>query len=723
MSEEKKQPDHYYVSASAALAETETRILKQGETFGIFDRHGDLYPVGNDELGVYYRGTRFLSESEFTIGANFKPLLLNSTLRNDNGLMKVELTNPDMTDHHGKKIDKGSLYIQRDKFLLGACCYEQFTVSNYCAEPIELDACLRFDADYRDIFEIRGMKRARRGERLETSVDGRSITLGYRGLDGVVRTTRLDLSFQPARVEKNRATFQLRVPAQGVHTFEISSHFYAAGKPGKILPCTEGLAAVKDAHSRGKSQFCHVRTKNEQFNLWLERSRDDLVMMTTDTDFGAPYPYAGIPWYCCPFGRDGIITALQCLWANPDLSRGVLEFLARTQATETIPEADANPGKIVHEVREGEMAALKEIPFGRYFGSVDATPLFLVLAGEYFERTGDFELIRRLWPNLERALHWIDTYGDMDGDGFVEYQSATGRGLRHQGWKDSQDCIFHADGTDAEGPIALAEVQGYVYSAKLHMAKLAVRMNMPELSFRLEKEAYTLREKFDAVFWLQELGTYALALDRDKKPCRVVSSNPGHGLYSGIVKPERMTQLVESLMSEKMYSGWGIRTVATDARRYNPMSYHNGTVWPHDTALITMGMGRHGFKPEVERIFNGLFKASAAMELTRLPEVYCGFPARDGDPPTLYPVACSPQAWASASVYALLQALLGIELSSTKNRILFRKPRLPAGLRELRLNGLRLGATCIDVIVKHYEEDVGIRIERRSGDALVTIEK
>ncbi|MGE3260809.1 MAG: glycogen debranching N-terminal domain-containing protein [Bacteriovoracia bacterium] len=723
MSQEQKNPDQYYVSASATLAETETRILKQGETFGIFDRHGDLYPISNDELGIYHRGTRYLSEFEFTIGNSARPLLLNSTLRNDNGLMKVEMTNPDMHTKAQRKIDKGSLYIQRDKFILGACSYEQFTISNYCAEAIELEACVRFNSDYRDIFEIRGMKRPRRGEKLETIVTGNQILLSYRGLDGVVRSTRVELSFTPGQITSDRVHFTLRVPAQGVHSFEISCHFFSAGKPGKVMPCSEGQGAVRDTHAVGKAQYCQILTQNEPFNLWLERSRDDLVMMTTDTDFGAPYPYAGIPWYCCPFGRDGIITALQCLWANPEMSRGVLEFLARTQATENIPEADANPGKIVHEVREGEMAALKEIPFGRYYGSVDATPLFLVLAGEYYERTGDFELIRRLWPSLERALHWIETYGDLDGDGFVEYSSSAECGLKHQGWKDSQDCVFHADGTDAEGPIALSEVQGYVYSAKLHMAKLARKMNMVELGDRLEKESLRLREKFDAVFWLPELGTYALALDGAKKPCRVVSSNPGHGLFSGIVKPERMRPLVETLMSEKMYSGWGIRTLATDASRYNPMSYHNGTVWPHDTALITLGLARAGFKAEVEKIFNGLFRASTYMELARLPEVYCGFPARDGDPPTLYPVACSPQAWASAGIYALVQSLLGIRINAQENKITFFKPRLPAELRELRLVGLQLGDTCVDVIVKHYEEDVGVRIERRSGNAVVTIEK
>ncbi|MGZ3694675.1 MAG: amylo-alpha-1,6-glucosidase [Bdellovibrionota bacterium] len=723
MKQEDINKDQYYVTASSSLSETETRILKQGESFGIFDQYGDLYQVGNDELGIYYRGTRHLSNFQFTIGNGYRPLLLNSTVRNDNGMLKVETTNPDMMRGSELIVPKGSLYLQRDKFLLGACCYEQFTVSNYCSSPIEVEASMRFAADYRDIFEIRGVKRPRRGESLETLVDGRHITLSYRGLDGVIRSTTLILNFDPDRVEGDRIYFKIRAPAQGVHTFEVASHFLAAAKTKDFAVCAEGKAELHASHHLGKSQFCSVYTLNDEFNLWHERSRDDLVMMTTDTDFNARYPYAGIPWYCCPFGRDGILTALQCLWANPTMAKGVLEFLARTQATENIPEADANPGKIVHEVREGEMAALKEIPFGRYYGSVDSTPLFLVLAGEYFERTGDFELIRRLWPQFEKALHWLETYGDADKDGFVEYGTDSKRGLKHQGWKDSQDCVFHADGSDANGPIALAEVQGYVYSAKIHMAKLSIRMNMPEQGIRLEKEAYLLREAFDSAFWLPELGTYALALDGEKKPCRVVSSNAGQTLFTGIAKAERIPKLVETLMSEKMFSGWGIRTISTDAKRYNPMSYHNGTVWPHDTALITLGLAKAGYKSEVERVFAGLFEASRFMELSRLPEVYCGFPARAGDPPTLYPVACSPQAWASAALYGLVQALLGIRLNAPEHKITFHKPSLPAGLRELRLHGLNMGDTTIDVIVKHYDDDVSIRIERRTGRAAITIEK
>jgi glycogen debranching enzyme len=649
--------------------------------------------------------------------------LLNSTIRNDNGLMRVESTNPDMILDRDQTVPKGTIHIQRDKFLLGPCCYEQITFANYGPDEVSFEGLLQFGADYRDIFEIRGMRRERRGEIFQPVINGREIFLSYRGLDKVLRSTRIELSFEPTYLDEKKVAFALQIPPKGRRSVETTCHFYLDKKRDSVAACSAGLGMVKATHETGKNKFCHVSTLNEPFNLWLERSRDDLVMMTTQLEADVQYPYAGIPWYCCPFGRDGIWTALLCLWANPTLGKGVLKFLAATQAKDFDLDSDAEPGKIVHEVRQGEMAALKEIPFGRYYGSVDSTPLFLVLAGRYFDRTGDLETVKSLWPNLLSALRWIEQYGDADGDGFVEYRSSSGRGLKHQGWKDSQDCIFHADGSDAEGPIALAEVQGYVYEAKSAMAKLAVKMGDELLARELTKEAEQLQASFDATFWISELGTYCMALDGKKRPCRVPSSNAGHCLYSGIVLPNRAATLISGLVSDSMFSGWGIRTIGTDSRRYNPMSYHNGSVWPHDSAIITLGFARYGFKREVEKIFNGLFKASSFMELSRLPEVYCGFTARDGDPPTLYPVACSPQAWASAAVYGMIQALLGIEFLADKNSIIFRKPHLPSALRELRLHGLHFGESVIDAIVKHYEEDVGMRLERLAGDVKVTVEK
>jgi glycogen debranching enzyme len=386
-----------------------------------------------------------------------------------------------------------------------------------------------------------------------------------------------------------------------------------------------------------------------------------------------------------------------------------------TQADTENAEQDAQPGKIIHEMRAGEMAALGEVPFGRYYGSIDSTPLFVMLAGAYHERTGDRDFAQKLWPHVERALEWIDRYGDPDGDGFCEYARRSPKGLLQQGWKDSHDSVFHADGSAAEGPIALCEVQGYVYAAKLAAARLAADLGLDARGRELTSQAESLRVRFEEAFWCEDLATYALALDGRKKPCRVVTSNAGQCLFTGIASEERAKIVAQTLTSAASFSGWGIRTLASTERRYNPMSYHNGSVWPHDNALIAAGFARYGLKDAAIKVMAGLFDATLFFDIHRIPELYCGFPRRPGEGPTLYPVACSPQAWAAGAVFLCLQACLGLEVRCPSPTVVFTNTILPTFLNAMRIRGLRVGDASVDFVLTRHEDDVGINVQRRSG--------
>jgi glycogen debranching enzyme len=445
-------------------------------------------------------------------------------------------------------------------------------------------------------------------------------------------------------------------------------------------------------------------------------------MLTTELATG-PYPYAGVPWFNAPFGRDGIITALECLWLWPGLARGVLAYLASTQATEVVPEQDAEPGKILHETRCGEMASLGEMPFGRYYGSVDATPLFVMLAGAHYLRTGDRGLVEQLWPHVEAALGWINRYGDRDGDGFVEYQRQSSDGLLHQGWKDSDDAVFHVDGSLAQGPIALCEVQGYVYAARRAGAALADVLGLTARAAELERQAAALRERFEQAFWCEDLSTYALALDGDKRPCRVRTSNAGHCLFTGIAHEDRALRVAQTLLDSRSYSGWGIQTVACPEVRHNPMSYHNGAVWPHDNALIAQGFARYGLGTQAMQLLTGLFEASLCFDMHRMPELFCGFARQPSEGPVPYPVACAPQAWSAASVFLLLQASLGLSVDALTGQVSLFNPCLPRWIGEVRIHNLEVAGATLDLMLVPHEQDVRVNVLRRDGNVRVTVVK
>jgi glycogen debranching enzyme len=708
----------FYIPATGPATRAR-RTLKSDDTFLVLDSHGDIGAAPGALDGLFHADTRFLSHLELSVnGAQL--LLLGSNLRDDNASLAVDLTNPDIYRDNHLVLAKDTLHVVRTIFLWRDTAYQRIAIRNYGDHAVELCLTILFDSDFADLFEVRGLRRQRRG-RMSRGVQGpATANLTYEGLDGGRRETGLSFDPPPTELGKTAAAYEMRLEPKEVRalTFTVACGLPAAPKPG---PFMRGLLAAHRELRRGAQNACTVASSNDIFNEIVCRSMADLYMLMTRTPQG-PYPYAGIPWYSTTFGRDGLITAMQMLWFDPRIAQGVLRRLAAYQAKTYDADSDAQPGKILHEMRGGEMAALREVPFRLYYGSVDATPLFVLLAGLYYERTGDLETIRVLWPAIEAALAWIDGDGDPDGDGFIEYQRATADGLANQGWKDSHDAIFHADGSLAEGPIALAEVQGYVYAAKQAAARCAERLGLSERGFRLRSEADALAERFEASFWCPQTGTYALALDGAKQQCRVRSSNAGQVLFTGIAPAERASEIAYNLLRPQFFSGWGIRTIARAEARFNPMSYHNGSIWPHDNALIALGLARYGHKSAVDRVFKGLFDAAAYMEFRRLPELFCGFQRAGGRGPTLYPVACTPQAWASATPFTLLEASLGLRFDPAAGEIRLCNPRLPVFLDEVILRNLQLGRSSVDLKLRRHGTDVSLELLRRRGQVQVSID-
>jgi glycogen debranching enzyme len=712
-------PDAYYIVAETGL-DPETRALKDGETFGVFDVFGDITGIGGGQ-GLYHDGTRHLSLCHLRLTGH-RPFLLGSATSVGGHVLTVHLTNPDLPGDHELLWPRSVMHIRRTSFLWEHTWFSRISVANHGLTPLSLTLELAFDADFRDVFEVRGAQRAARGRLLPPQATGDGLRFEYHGLDGVARHTVIQVEPAPA-IAPGRCAVDLTLPPRQRRDVYVSVVCGDAALPTPLhARFAAAMTQATTASDRVRSRLAGVRTSSDLFDEWLERSRADIAMMVTQTPHG-PYPYAGIPWFSAMFGRDGILTALSVLWADPTLARGVLLGLAATQATRTDPASDAQPGKILHEARGGEMAALGEIPFKAYYGSVDATPLFVMLAGRYYHRTGDLETIQRLWPHVEAALAWIDRDGDADGDGFVEYARATDRGLVNQGWKDSHDAVFHADGTLADGPVALCEVQGYVYAARLHAAELADALGHEETARRLRVVAERMRGAFEERFWCDDLGVYALALDGDKRPCRVVSSNAAQCLFSGIASPDRARRVAETVMSDGMFSGWGVRTIREGESRYNPMAYHNGSIWPHDTALVALGFSRYGLKHQVVRIAEGLFAAAQQFELRRLPELFCGFGRHAGEAPTRYPTACSPQSWAAASSLLIVEALLGLDIDGRRRRITLRLPRLPSALEWLRFSRLTVRDGELDLLCERRGDDVGTSVMRRIGDVVLVTEQ
>ncbi|HEX3664387.1 MAG TPA: glycogen debranching N-terminal domain-containing protein [Rhizomicrobium sp.] len=672
-------------------------VLKQGDMFLVADVHGDIC---GDSDGLFVNDTRVLSSFRFLLGG-LRPSLLGGSVSHDNVFFTANLTNHPLAPIGGKSTPEGVIHVERCRFLWDLRVYERIELTNFSERDTEIAFSILYAADFHDMFEVRGRRRASRGRLLAPWIDKQGVLLAYEGLDGIERTTAVAFSPAPLRITTGRAEFRISLDPG------TSRELYIEIGPDLALPRRErfrsAAARARWAMRHARRKGAALRVPGRLFDDWLERSRADIALLTTQLPTG-PFPYAGIPWFSTPFGRDAIITSLQMLWIDPSLARGVLAFLAKTQAHERSAFQDSAPGKIMHEARKGEMTALKEVPFGQYYGAVDTTPLFVMLAGAYAERTADYEFIAELWPSLEAAMSWVESERANDPDGFVCYRP-NAAGLINQAWKDSNDSIFHADGRLAHGSIAVVEVQGYAFAAFRAMAMLAEKRRDSEAAARWRKCAEALRNAVEARFWIDELGYYAIARDGSGEACRVRASNPGHLLFCGLPARRHARHVCEQLLSPSLYSGWGIRTLATGTARYNPMSYHDGSVWPHDVAVCAAGLGRYGQRDSVTRLLSAMFEAAIHFEM-RLPELFCGFPRTHGAPPIAYPVACLPQAWAAGAPFMMLQAGLGLRVDGQKREIHVDRPALPNGIDRIELRHVRVGDVSTDIVFQRVGERV-----------------
>jgi glycogen debranching enzyme len=697
--------------------------------FLICDAFGDIHPDTRG-LGLYDGDTRILSSSALRI-AGHRPVVLHS---DPGGSWRgvVQATNPEFRSDPGdKRADAGrilrqTISIGRERTIADAY-RERLDVQNHGPITFDLDVELELDADFADIFEVRGYARAARGQLLpiEATDDG-GVVFGYVGLDGV--TVRAHVDFDPppvlqaARDDQGGAVIaRWKSPLRPGDRQRISWVVRASREPEQMVhPTDEEALDPARAHAAWLSRNAGIETDHELINQVVRRALDDLCLLESTDPLGDRFISAGVPWFTTLFGRDSLITSLQSIAFAPNLAVQTLEILAKKQATADDPWRDSEPGKILHEMRTGEMSRTGELPFAPYYGSVDSTPLWLILLGETHDWTGDDALVDRLWPNAMAALEWIDKWGDRDGDGFVEYERRAETGLRNQGWKDSHDSIRWLDGSLADTPIALAEVQGYVFDAKVRLARLARRRNEDGLADRLEDDASKLQNRFAEAFRL-ETGALAMALDGSKRAVDAIGSNAGHALWTGIVLAEHAKGVAEALGASNMVTGWGLRTYAAEQLGYNPIGYHTGTVWPHDTAIAAAGLRRYGFDGTADTLSSGLLAAAQHFPAFRLPELFCGFDRADTGSPIAYPVACSPQAWAAGSALMAIRTMMGLHADASNHRLTLERPLLPAGLTKLVVRGVRVGDASCDLLLHRWRGLTSAEVLRKDPGLEVVV--
>ena len=728
------------------------QVLKHGNLYLLTDQFGDIHPDSRG-LGLYVGDTRRLSCSVLRVERERPVLLQSSSGTNYRGT--IQLTNPRLDRNYADKvfpldeIEQRKLGVTRDRVLSSEALEEHVQVVNFAEheETVVLD--LELAADAADIFEVRGWHRESRGSYPPIAIAGDGVTFRYDGLDGIRRFTHVRFSHPPERITPIedsgttgwvRAEWRLELPKGGTRAISWTVWTTERPLPPDAVPGDDRSPAAEDrgivfppaprvtadeaaaSYRAWLQSFCRVRTDNELFNLTIDRSASDLRLLMNDGPGPLErYLAAGVPWFATLFGRDALITALQCLAFQPRLAVETLEVLAARQATVLEPDRDAEPGKILHELRVGEMALHGETPHTPYYGSVDSTPLWLVLLSATVDWTGDLGLAQRLWPNALAALEWIDQHADLDGDGFVEYLRRSDLGLVNQGWKDSHDAIRDRHGSLVEAPLALAEVQGYVFMAKRGMADLAAQLGEVELAARLEAEAETLRQRFEDAFWRPDQAYYAMALGPDGRVADALGSNAGQCLWTGIVAPHRARLVAQRLLAPQLFSGWGVRTYAADQPGYNPIGYHVGTVWPHDNSLIAAGLKRYGLHDEANGIVGRVFEAAQHFPGHRLPELFCGFDREASPVPVPYPVACSPQAWAAGSTFLFLETMLGLKAHATRGELELRRPHLPDWLTKVTVENLRVGEATVDLLFHRWRGTTSAEVLRKTGTLDVTI--
>lgn len=697
---------------SAADAALYTRyVLKDGDSFLVANSYGD---ISGPSEGFFVSDTRLLSSYRLRLGEE-TPTLLSAAVTQDNVLFVAHLTNRALSPLDEVGTPQGLIHISRNRFLCQERMYERLSCVNYGEQRVTLPLRFSLAADFWDMFEVRGSKRPARGRLMEPEPGEIGYVFRYVGLDDLERACYIRFSEPPIFRGAGELEFALTMEPDEVREFYIECGTTTGDTPSRERYRNQASVARRRMRTRQR-RGARIVSSGPLFDQWMRQSRSDLALLTSDLETG-PYPYAGIPWFSTPFGRDAVITALQTLWLDPGLARGVLRFLAEHQAKEDAPFLDASPGKIMHETRKGEMSSLRELPFGLYYGGVDTTPLFVMLAREYVRRTGDLEFLRALWPSLEAAIGWVQRVCDANPLGLLDYARAAEGGLANQGWKDSGDSVFHADGTLAPGPIALVEVQGYAYAALQGMAAMARLIGQDDAAAQWQARAERMRIAVETHFWDEDMRFYGLAIDGEGKLCRVRTSNPGHLLYTGLASPERASIVATQLLSSQFFTGWGVRTVARGEARYNPISYHNGSIWPHDNAICASGIARAGLRGGAPRLLRGAFEAAVHFDM-RLPELFCGFSRSQGAPPVAYPVACLPQAWAAGSGLMLLQSCLGISIDGERQMVEIDRPELPPGIEDVTVADLPLGDRRFDLVFRKVGERISVFAEGEGAPGL-----